>query len=240
MKTFLIKVIEKRNMRVGVLFSGGKDSCLAMNEVLKKHDVVCLISIISKNPDSFMFHTPNINLVELQARAMELPLIQKTTRGEKEKELKELEEAIREAKNEYKIKGIITGAIKSVYQSSRIQKICDKLKLKCFNPLWQMNEEEEVNYAIKSGIKFIISRIASYPLEKRFLGREYDFELLKKLKELQKKCYFSLAGEGGELETFVFDAPFFKKKVKILEYEIRMENEYSGNVVINKAVLVKK
>ncbi len=227
-------------MRVGVLFSGGKDSCLAMNEVLKKHDVVCLISIISKNPDSFMYHTPNINLVELQARAMELPLIKKVTEGKKEEELKELEEAIREAKNKYEIKGVITGAIKSVYQTSRIQKICDKLGLKCFNPLWQMNEEEEVNRAIKSGIKFIISRIASYPLEKEFLGREYNFKLLSKLKEFQKKCYFSLAGEGGELETFVFDASFFKKKVKILEYEIRMENEHSGSVVIKKAVLVRK
>ena len=87
-----------------------------------------------------MFHTPSIKKVEQQAKVMEIPLIIQKTKGKKEEELKDLEKAIKKAKNEFNIKAVITGAIASVYQASRIQKICDKLNLKCFNPLWQKNE----------------------------------------------------------------------------------------------------
>ena len=55
-------------MRLGILFSGGKDSTYA-TYLAKKfgHEIVCLISIFSKNKDSFMFHTPTINLTKEQA-----------------------------------------------------------------------------------------------------------------------------------------------------------------------------
>jgi len=43
-------------MKVGVLFSGGKDSCYASFLAKKAgYDICCLISIVSENPDSFMF-----------------------------------------------------------------------------------------------------------------------------------------------------------------------------------------
>ena len=50
----------------------------------------------------------------------------------------------------YKIQGIVTGAVESVYQSSRIQKICDKLKLECFNPLWKKEQFELLEDLIKN------------------------------------------------------------------------------------------
>ena len=72
-------------MRLGVLFSGGKDSTLALHLAAEKEEVVCLITILSKNKESFMFHTPNIDITALQAEALGLPQITKTTQGEKEK-----------------------------------------------------------------------------------------------------------------------------------------------------------
>ena len=63
-------------MRLGILFSGGKDSTYA-TYLAKKfgHEIVCLISIFSKNKDSFMFHTPTINLTKEQAKLMNLPIL---------------------------------------------------------------------------------------------------------------------------------------------------------------------
>ena len=78
-------------MRVAVLYSGGKDSNMALFLARKKHSIGCLITIKSKNLDSYMFHTPNINFVKEQAMALEIPLIFLGTKGEKEKELKDLE-----------------------------------------------------------------------------------------------------------------------------------------------------
>ena len=94
-------------MRLGVLFSGGKDSTLALHKAAEREEVVCLITLVSENKESFMFHTPNIDLTALQAEALGLPLIRKVTAGEPEKELKDLEEAIAQTIKTFKIEGIV-------------------------------------------------------------------------------------------------------------------------------------
>ncbi len=66
-------------MRLGVLFSGGKDSTLALQYAAEKEEVACLITIVSENKESYMFHTPNIDVTTLQAEALGLPQITKTT-----------------------------------------------------------------------------------------------------------------------------------------------------------------
>ncbi len=135
-------------MKVGVLFSGGKDSTFALYKASKEHEVKCLIAIKSLNPHSYMFHVPNIDFVKEQAEALDIPLVVVETKGEKEKELKDLEEAIRIAKEKHKIEGIITGTVASTYQASRIQKICKKLGLWQFNPLWQTDQIEHLKQIV--------------------------------------------------------------------------------------------
>ena len=87
-------------MRLGVLFSGGKDSTLALHLAAEKEEVVCLITVVSKNQESYMFHTPNIDVTVLQAEALGLPLVSVATEGQKEEELADLERAIAEAKSQ--------------------------------------------------------------------------------------------------------------------------------------------
>ena len=57
-------------MRLGVLFSGGKDSTLALHLAAEKEEVICLITVVSKNPESYMFHTPNIDVTALAGRGV--------------------------------------------------------------------------------------------------------------------------------------------------------------------------
>ena len=59
-------------MRLGVLFSGGKDSTFALHIATEKEEVVCLVTLLSKNVESYMFHTPNIDVTALQAEALQL------------------------------------------------------------------------------------------------------------------------------------------------------------------------
>jgi len=226
-------------MRLGVLFSGGKDSCFACYKAMKKERVVCLISVISKNKESYMFHTPNISLTKLQAEAMNLPLIIQNTEGKKEIELKDLKKAIETGKERYKIEGIVTGAIDSVYQSSRIQKICNDLDLWCFNPLWQMNQMNLLNKLIYAGFKTVITGVFAYPFDETWLGREINKKTIKELEELQKRYKISPSGEGGEIETFVYDTPIFKKKIEIIRAS-KNYSKYSGVYRIEEARLVEK
>jgi len=138
-------------MRVAVLFSGGKDSTLALFKTIEKEEVVSLISIISKNEASYMFHTPNIGITKLQAEAIGLPLIQEVTDGRQEVELEDLKRAIVTAKKEYSVEGVATGAIESIYQAERIQKICHDVDLWCFNPLWKKDQQELLKEIVKDG-----------------------------------------------------------------------------------------
>ena len=70
-------------MNLGVLYSGGKDSTLALMKAKQFHKIVCLITLVSENKESYMFHTPNIHLVKQQAEAINLPLLLTATKGEK-------------------------------------------------------------------------------------------------------------------------------------------------------------
>lgn len=215
----------KNKKLAGVLFSGGKDSVYSAYLAKKKdYGLACLISVFSKNPDSYMFHTPSISKVKGQAKLMKIPLVIQKTEGKKEQELKDLEKAIKKAKKEYKINVIITGAIASEYQKSRIKKICDKLDLKCFNPLWCKNEFGYLNELTKNKFNVIVTGVFAYPLDKSWLGRRIDQKFIKDVKKLYQKYKIHPAGEGGEFETFVLNCPLFKRALKIKNSKISGEN----------------
>ena len=208
-------------MKCAVLFSGGKDSTFATYLAKKQgYEITCLISIFSENKESFMFHTPSISKTKKQAKVMNIPLIIQRTKGKKELELKDLEKAIKKAKKKFKIEVIVTGAVESVYQASRVQKICDKLELECFNPLWQKSQFEILSDLIKNKFKVIITGVFAYPLDESWLGRKIDKKFIKEVKELNEKYKINPAGEGGEFESFVLDCPLFKKPLKIIDSKI--------------------
>jgi len=215
-------------MRLGVLFSGGKDSTYALYKAMEKNEVVCLITLISKNPDSYMFHTPNINMTKLQAEAMGLPLIEQKTLGEKEKELDDLKKAINKAKDKYKIEGIVSGAFASNYQKERIEKICAELKLKSITPLWGENPEKLMRKMIIKGFEFMLSSVSALGLDESWLGRVLNDKDIDKLVELNNKIGIHIAFEGGEAESLMIDGPIFKKKIIIKEAKKIMEDENTG------------
>jgi len=203
-------------MKLAILFSGGKDSTYAAYLAKKNgHELSCLISIVSENKESFMFHTPSIDQTKKQADAMGIPLLVQETKGEKEKELDDLEKAIKKSVREFGIEGVVTGAVESVYQSSRIQKICNKLNLECFNPLWQKNQFELLQDLIKNKFQVILIGVFADPLNESWLGRKIDDKFLKEIVRLNREYKINPAGEGGEYETFVLNCPLFEKKLKI-------------------------
>jgi ABC transporter with metal-binding/Fe-S-binding domain ATP-binding protein len=226
-------------MRLGVLFSGGKDSTLALHMAAEKEEVVCLITLVSKNPESYMFHTPNIDITALQAEALGLPLVSVVTEGQKEEELEDLEKAISQAKTQFNLDGIVTGAVESVYQASRIQRICSHLNVWCFNPLWKHNQKKLLESLIEKNLNVIISGVFAYPLDENWLGKKMDMTVIRRLIDLQKQYGISPSGEGGEIETTVLDAPLFKKRIEVLDSGVAARGN-SGVFHIKQARLVPK
>lgn len=170
---------------------------------------------------------------------MNLPLIVHKTPGEKEKELDDLKEAIKIAIEKHNIQGIVTGALHSNYQKSRIQKICDDLKIKCINPLWHINSEEYWRRLFENHFEVMIVGVASDGLYEEWLGRIITQREFEKLKSLQEKFKFHLAFEGGEAETFITNCPLFKKGLKVINGKKTWDGT-SGKYFIDKIELVNK
>lgn len=117
-------------MRLAALYSGGKDSTFAVYDSIKNNnEVKYLISIVSKNPESYMFHYPNIKFTRYQAESMNIPWVSRTTKGEKEKELQDLIKAIEGVTKD--VDGLLAGGLASKYQYNRIKGIADSLGLNC-------------------------------------------------------------------------------------------------------------
>ncbi len=227
-------------MRLVSLFSGGKDSCLALY-IMKKHynhEISCLLSVKSENTESYMFHVPNIDITKYQAKSLEIPIEYCYTNGEKEKELDDLKEKLKYVKKEYGVEGVVTGAVRSIYQNARIQKICKDLGLWCFNPLWLLDEIEILKILEKERFEVIISAVCAYPFDENFLGKNL-LKIKNKIIEYNKKYSISLVGEGGEFETTVLDMPLFKYKIVIKDFEKKYKN-YRGFYIIKDTKLIKK
>ena len=223
-------------MKAAVLFSGGKDSTYAFYKERSNYEVVCLISLFPKTSESYMFHYPNIKLVKYQAEAMELPIMIQKTEAKKEEELKDLEIIIKKAIKKYKIQALISGALASNYQKSRIEDLCKKLNLKSVAPLWHINPEEYLKELIKNKFEVIITSVSADGLNESFLGRKLNNKLIEDLKKLS----IHLGFEGGEAETLVLDCPMFKEKIMIKKAIKIMESKNTGRYEIKKIVSVKK
>ena len=223
-------------MRVAVLVSGGKDSALSLHRVLKQGcEVKYLVSMLPQREDSWMFHFPNIHLTNLFAETVGIPLVKAETTGIKETELEDLKTLLATLD----IEGVVSGATSSQYQKKRIDKICQELKLKSIAPLWHEDPLQLLKEIIELSFEVIIVGVYAYGFNESWLGRKIDLPTVNSLLNLNKKFGISLIGEGGEYETLVLDAPYFKRKIQLLQVEKVWEDD-SGYLLVKKARLVNK
>ena len=226
-------------MNVAILFSGGKDSTMALYAALEaKEDVKYLLSMKSRNDESYMFHVPNIHITDLLAEALDIPIMSVETDGVKEEELEDLKTAFFELKD-LGIEAIYTGALYSVYQKSRIEKLGSQVGLRIISPYWHVNELEYMRKIVSLGFKIMICGVAAWGLDESWLGRIIDDEVIDELVKLNEKYYVDIAFEGGEAETLALDGPIFKKRIKVLKYKKEWHLD-SGVYIIEDAILEEK
>jgi len=186
-----------------------------------------------------MFHFPNLKWTALQAESMSLPQVTYDTEGQKELELDDLRSALKIAKDDYNIEGVYTGALASVYQKSRVDRLCEELGLKGISPLWGIDPRSHLLNIVHDGFKVIITGVAALGLDATWLGRALDERMVDELTELQKRYGMHAALEGGEGETFVLDCPLFEKRIEILSSE-KHWNGVNGYLEFLDARLVEK
>lgn len=226
-------------MNVAVLFSGGKDSTMAVYAALDaKEDVRYLLSMKSRNDESYMFHVPNIHVTDMLSEALGIPIMSVETDGVKEEELEDLKAAFEKLKA-LGVEAVYTGALYSVYQKSRIERLGEEVGLKVISPYWHVDELEYMRKIVSLGFKIMICGVAAWGLDESWLGRIIDDATIDELVKLNEKYRLDIAFEGGEAETLAIDGPIFKKRLKIIKYKKEWHLD-SGVYIIEDAVLEEK
>lgn len=205
-------------MRAGVLFSGGKDSTFTAFYASSMGFNVILISILP-NEYSLMFHHPNIMYTPLQAKAMGFKHILL-----KNEDLNYITEEIKKLN----LDAIFAGGISSNFQRSKLEAIGEEIDVPTYFPLWK--KEKELLDEILNYFEVYVTAVSAYGLEKEFLAKPFNYLLEN------KPNFVDPFLEGGEGETFVTFAPFFKYKIVVKEWEIKWD-KVRGVAIIKKAVL---
>ena len=199
-------------MTVTALVSGGKDSIYAAYLAdTQGWPVDELVTLRPTETDSMLYHTPNLDLVALQAEAWgkrHRPVPVPGT-GE-DAELAALASALGAQRGP-----VIVGAIASSYQWARVLRVADRAGRRVYAPLWRVDPKRVVEEEISAGLDIRLVHLAAEPLTPELLGRRFDRELVAELERRSRaRRPVHLAGEGGEFETLVVDAPFFRERLE--------------------------
>ncbi len=204
-------------MKAAVLWTGGKDSALALQVSLNLYDIRRLVCFVPADDRQFYAHpTP---LMELQARKIGIPIefmpIAEPYRSSYRQQIRVLRDS--------GIETLITGDISTVNgMPNWIESVATNL-VGVYKPLWELDRHTILNTLIAE--KFEV--LCSLAYKKFFLptitGRYLDAELISELKRLPVDA----CGEQGEYHTWVLDAPFFKASLQLKGIRVVDAAEYS-------------
>jgi len=199
------------HLRCIASWSGGKDSCFACYKaILQGHEICYLINFISKEYRRVSFHGTEANLIQLQAEAVGIPLVQKeTTWGGYEQEFKE---AVKSLIPE-RVEGMVFGDVYLQEHRDWVERVCGELGIEAVEPLWGIAPERVLMEFLDAGFEAKVVSAKADLFDERWIGRNVDESFLRYLRDNK----IDVCGENGEYHTFVTDGPLFKKKIRITE-----------------------
>jgi ABC transporter with metal-binding/Fe-S-binding domain ATP-binding protein len=201
-------------MRVLALLSGGKDSVCAIETVRGfGWEVVAALALHPAEDDAWMFHTPNLPVVRGVAQCLGVPLLEAPVRAGAEEEVEDLESAVRQAHAAFQLDGIVSGAIASEYQRTRIEAVAHRLGLKSFTPLWHKDAAHYLRTLLAGGWDVRFSRTAAEGVPNAWAGAPLDAARMEAMRHHPARPH--VAGEGGEYETLVLDAPCYRSRLVV-------------------------
>jgi diphthine-ammonia ligase len=222
---------------VTALVSGGKDSVYAAYLAdTQGWPVDELLTLVPSDPDSLLFHTPNLDLVALQASAWGKRHRRVPVPGVGEAaELEALDRALAGDRGP-----VVAGAIGSSYQWARLLRVADRHGRRVYAPLWRKDPARVVREELDAGLDIRFVHLSAEGLPSAWVGERLDRARLADLQALARGVRpVNVAGEGGEYETLVVDAPFFAARLEIDRVERRLDRS-TARLVISSAHLKRK
>ena len=223
-----------QHSRALVLSSGGKDSILALHKAWEQGlKIIGIVTMLPEDPESMLYHTHNVKHVKSIAESIGLNWY--GFEAKKEEEEKALERALKNLNAEL----LITGGIASNYQKDIFDRVAESANMKHLAPLWGMKPYDVLKEIISMKMDAMIVAVAAYGLDENWLGRHLTKESVDELLRLSEKYHFSPVGEGGDFDSFVLDAPLYKKRLIPLRFIKRWEKD-SGALEIQELMMEDK
>ncbi len=196
-------------------WSGGKDCCFSVYRgIAEGLKVRYLANMVTEDGQRSCSHGLAAWVIQVQAQALGIPLVQRrTTRDTYESKFKA---TLRGFKREG-ISGGIFGDIDFNAHREWIERVCGKIGMTPYLPLWGRSQEEIMQDFIALGFDSIVIAAKADLFGEEILGQRVNLDFLNYLKELGRTKPITLCGEAGEYHTLVVDGPLFQKRVDILE-----------------------
>jgi uncharacterized protein (TIGR00290 family) len=210
------------NKVYAVLWSGGKDSCLALWRARQSGlRVDGLLNFFDEASCRVRFHAVRATLIAEQARALGLDIFQYGTRPDS------FATTFADALHELKARGyagIIAGDIhlEDVRQWNEDQVSGAGLRL--VEPLWHRGDPVMLEEFVAAGFRAVLTCCDDKWAAALWPGREIDHEFVA---DVSRISGFDACGEHGEYHTFVFDGPLFLHRINWFPGEIRRSNGFS-------------
>lgn len=209
-------------MNVFFSWSGGKDCMLALHRTLQngEHRLLALLNMCDRDTNFSRSHGLKKELLQRQAEAMNVRLVQRgTSRGESERDFKL---AIAELKKE----GLEAGVFGDIYlmeHRSWIERVCSEMGIQAIFPLWGDSTDLLATELVDAGFEPLVVSVHADHLEQNFLGRTFNHEMVNDLQQLDG---IDICAENGEFHSFVVNGPVFKHPVAYEKGEVYFKDKH--------------
>lgn len=206
----------KASTNIVLNWSSGKDAALSYHFLNNDdfYNVVKLLTTINDEQDRVVMHGVRESLLDAQANRMNV--ISKKVKLPPSPDHDVYNKVMSEKLSELKREGVTHAAFGDIFLEDLKQYREAQLEQAGFKgvfPLWEKDTKALVQMLEQIGIYAKVICV-SEKLGTEFLGRRVDSSFINDLPEGVDPC-----GENGEFHTFVYDAPFFSSKIKLVEGE---------------------
>jgi len=211
-------------------WSGGKDSALALYEVInnQQYDILTLLTTVTEDYDRISMHGVRRVLLERQAQSLDFPLeivpIPKDCSNE------EYQTRMERTLDKYRKQSIASVVFGDIFLEDLRKYREDnlaKMAMQGIFPLWQRDSSQLTRKLIDTGFKAIVTCVDAKALDRSFVGRIIDDDFINDL-----PSSVDPNGENGEFHSFVFDGPIFKEKILFTTGEVvQRDSFYYGDLL---------
>jgi uncharacterized protein (TIGR00290 family) len=199
-------------------WSGGKDSALALAELLRDphYDVAALLTTVTRDYDRISMHGVRRDLLHAQADALGLGLVEVEISAGAGND--EYEAVMGAALERFRSEGIDSVAFGDLFladiRAYRERQLA-ALNMRAVFPVWGRETRALYRQFVRDGFRAVTCCVDPRRLDESFCGRELDDAFLADLPAGVDPC-----GENGEFHTFVFDGPIFREPIAMRRGEV--------------------